>query len=100
MGHPDEQVAEQQLRLERLRPQAFDVLGQGVDLQDLHPALDAAGQGLLLVLAAVVSDPVAQERADLRQVVCRVRAEERRVWKECVSKCKSRWCPDTSKKKN
>src|SRR3546814_9909784 len=25
------------------------------------------------------------------------RSEERRVWKECVSKCRSRWSPDHSK---
>src|SRR3546814_14692010 len=28
------------------------------------------------------------------------RSEERRVGKECVSKCRSRWSPYTSKKKN
>src|SRR3546814_11561041 len=29
----------------------------------------------------------------------RIRSEERRVGKECVSTCGSRWCPDHKKKK-
>src|SRR3546814_15277360 len=33
------------------------------------------------------------------QLLDRVRSEERRVGKECVSRCKSRWVPDPLKKK-
>src|SRR3546814_12179519 len=34
-------------------------------------------------------------REDVTRVLCNVqRSEERRVGKECVSKCRSRWSPD------
>src|SRR3546814_11203593 len=32
--------------------------------------------------------------------VCGVRSEERRVGKECVSRCRSRWSPNHKKKKS
>src|SRR3546814_19316354 len=35
-----------------------------------------------------------------RAGVSKQRSEERRVGKECVSTCRSRWSPDTSKKNN
>src|SRR3546814_12232060 len=34
------------------------------------------------------------------EVMSRLRSEERRVGKECVSKCRSRWSPYHSKKNN
>src|SRR3546814_18552915 len=34
------------------------------------------------------------------QLHCRVRSEERRVGKECVSTCRSRWSPYHSQKNN
>src|SRR3546814_17111752 len=39
-------------------------------------------------------------RARLGDQHCRVRSEERRVGKECVSTCRSRWSPYPYKKKN
>src|SRR3546814_18331006 len=41
----------------------------------------------------------ADHRDDPRGVVLAVRSEERRVGKECVSTCSSRWSPYHSKKK-
>src|SRR3546814_11260760 len=49
------------------------------------------------VAAAPVSDPDAIRAHLVEQVTGRVRwrasSEERRVGKECVSTCRSRWCP-------
>src|SRR3546814_15652195 len=59
-------------------------------------------------------DPVAKDRAQFRLdriecrplkertklLVARQRSEERRVGKECVSTCRSRWSPEHSQKKN
>ena len=41
-------------------------------MQDLHPTLNATDQSLLLVFAEIVTDPCAQERADLGEVIGRV----------------------------
>src|SRR3546814_10955907 len=41
----------------------------------------------------------AESRARLGPELHDARSEERRVGKECVSPCRSRWSPDTSKKK-
>src|SRR3546814_14532150 len=45
-------------------------------------------------LAAVPSEAEAETRT------AEMRSEERRVGKECVWPCRSRWRPDTKKKKN
>src|SRR3546814_19897990 len=45
------------------------------------------------ILAALNSD------LDRGKAACDARSEERRVGKECVSTCRSRWSPYTSKKK-
>src|SRR3546814_18765523 len=50
-----------------------------------------------LGLSAAPSQPPAQ--ADPLAEAILQRSEERRVGKECVSKCRSRWSPDHSKKK-
>src|SRR3546814_10850907 len=44
--------------------------------------------------------PGRPERAVQRLFVERIRSEARRVGKECVSKCRSRWSPYHYKKKN
>src|SRR4026208_1150114 len=51
-----------------------EVGGSRIDLHELHSPLNAAYQGLLLVLAKIVSGPVVQKRADLRHVVRHVLA--------------------------
>src|SRR3546814_14358825 len=51
------------------------------------------GQADILVAAAVAGDEMPVE-----QFI--VRSEERRVGKECVSPCRSRWEPDHYQKKN
>src|SRR3546814_20126078 len=40
------------------------------------------------------------QRFEARGVAGALRSEERRVGKECVSTCRSRWSPSHSKKKN
>src|SRR3546814_20866518 len=42
----------------------------------------------------------AQQKAEARLATVEGRSEERRVGKECVSTCRSRWSPYHSKKKN
>ena len=43
-GDADQQLAEQQLRLVRQRPQLLDIGSDVVGLEHVHPALDAAQQ--------------------------------------------------------
>src|SRR3546814_12904123 len=54
-----------------------------VDVADLE-VLEIATDLLAITIGADLSDPV--NHAFLR-------SEERRVWKECVSTCRSRWSP-------
>src|SRR3546814_14733331 len=69
------------------------------DVVELHPAADrrqchaAAGQ-----LGAGVEDVA--EALDRDAHLLEIRSEERRVGKECVSTCRSRWSPYHSKKNN
>src|SRR3546814_13600984 len=55
---------------------------ESFELADLHAAVKQA-----LKLGAIGFDAVKH------QILCRVRSEERRVGKECVSTCRSRWSP-------
>src|SRR3546814_4210385 len=60
-------------------------------------ALDAARQKLEESISTIVAGV---EKGAFRPTIDRVfRSEERRVGKECVSTCSSRWSPDHSKKK-
>src|SRR3546814_12126497 len=45
-------------------------------------------------------DDEGQGMRELRNGIEKDRSEERRVGKECVSTCRSRWLPDHSKKKH
>src|SRR3546814_15233684 len=45
-------------------------------------------------------DAVDRQRQRVTALTVAVRSEERRVGKECVSTCRSRWSPDHYKKKN
>src|SRR3546814_12043897 len=42
----------------------------------------------------VIAMPIDLPLALVREIVDRARSEERRVGKECVSTCRSRWSPD------
>src|SRR3546814_19481050 len=63
-----------------------------VELRLLRDDADDAGRGILAeqgrLRAAQHLDPL-----DVRQVADLGRSEERRVGKECVSTCRSRWSP-------
>src|SRR3546814_18346528 len=61
---------------------------------------DASGAQLAVILGA---DELASQTASVKWLRERAgddkpRSEERRVGKECVSTCRSRWSPDHSKK--
>src|SRR3546814_13374195 len=58
-----------------------------------HSRLSYLGRQVRCLLDHRGADGVREEILDL------VRSEERRVGKECVSTCRSRWSPDHSKKK-
>src|SRR3546814_14883844 len=73
----------------------------GHPMSDLAPVLDHLRGGFdgavgrlcdLLRIRSVSPDPVYKEE------VVRARSEERRVGKECVSTCRSRWSPYKIKK--
>ena len=74
LGHPDQELAEQQFVLVRMLAQIVDVVGDGFGLRHQHAALDAPQQGLFLVLAEVVADFLVQQFADGLQVCGHVTA--------------------------
>src|SRR3546814_13626016 len=80
-----------------LEPQRLCGIGQ-VDRRDVA-ALQA--RDLDVVDRRMISAPFGSEghRARLRPDMHTARSEERRVGKECVSTCRSRWSPYHSKQK-
>src|SRR3546814_20845249 len=72
---------------------------EAVGVVDGHHHGDSEGAG---EIADKNQAPVAKHAADgdARALVEQCRSEERRVGNECVSKCRSRWVADHSKKKN
>src|SRR3546814_12724632 len=78
---------DQSLRVELLRQQTLDVVGRHVAFDHIS----ANFRGVARTLAIRNAQPLL-ERVE-------VRSEERRVGKECVSTCRSRWSPYHSKKK-
>src|SRR3546814_16619563 len=56
-------------------------------------AIDREGRGALVLLGEAHRSEAEQAEALLARI--RQRSEERRVGKECVSTCRSRWSPDT-----
>src|SRR3546814_20740210 len=79
-------------------------LGAGTDLLEALDHYELAGPEALLDDPAVASDVARLHRAQLDRPVGADdielrRSEERRVGKECVSTCRSRWAPYPSKKK-
>src|SRR3546814_13133586 len=60
-------------------------LNPAVDAGSLHELQAAAGAGKSVMVAWMVPPPLPDSWA--------CRSEERRVWKECVSACRSRWSP-------
>src|SRR3546814_16887404 len=96
-----------------------DLRRAGVEAEPAHPEQAGADQGhgqrvrrhdVLLIAATLSDDEAADERHDARVDVDdgaareierapAERSEERRVGKECVRTCRSRWSPDHYKKK-
>src|SRR3546814_11241185 len=59
-----------------------------------HPLEHARGQAEIMAGLGGVEEGIAAARAfGARDVVVAHRSEERRVGKECVSTCRSRWSP-------
>src|SRR3546814_20893310 len=68
---------------------AFDVVRRG-DVREVERQLDALGVDLLAGVEKL-RRPAAHVPPDRR--ILGTRSEERRVGKECVSTCRSRWSP-------
>src|SRR3546814_18237992 len=77
-----------------LTPRAGDLLGE---MRATADALTAeATEGLSAAEREQLIDLVERVRANLSRRICqkeKERSEERRVGKECVSTCRSRWSP-------
>src|SRR3546814_13766144 len=87
--HPDGRRAVVCIRANgRSYYQAFGPDGFGVGVYDLSDEAEAAAQWAWDFL----QEEPAWRRLALMQLI--VRSEERRVGKECVSTCRSRWAPD------
>src|SRR3546814_13360916 len=61
-------------------------IGGSIDRAEFHPREKAAGQHIVELLGVQDVEPVLEQET-------RSRSEERRVGKECVSTCRSRWSP-------
>src|SRR3546814_14885932 len=72
-----------------LRERAIDEALDG-DVHELPDALRAAAAARYLAQRAAVHDALRHQRVMVLDVT---RSEERRVGKECVSTCRSRWSP-------
>src|SRR3546814_15699902 len=74
-----------------------------IRLQDRRKVLGADPMDVEVTLKHITmpfnQDSTAEERAALASPVQTVRSEERRVGKECVSTCRSRWSAYNYKKK-
>src|SRR3546814_18606276 len=64
------------------------------DREALMRAIDRAQPGSTILLAPADYGAVTIRRASFERPIKLQRSEERRVGKECVSKCRSRWSPD------
>src|SRR3546814_14986249 len=86
--------------IERLREHATD--WNGDQMPGIEPAKGYPTAGTMRLAAdriKALSERVAELEAGVAKSYNAIRSEERRVGKECVSKCRSRWSPDHSKKK-
>src|SRR3546814_12215043 len=84
----------------------FDEVGLDVELTlfaDYLASIDAMAAGELDAVTQTLNDTMASVAFGSEQVIVVVndnsRSEERRVGKECVSTCRSRWSPHHKKKK-
>src|SRR3546814_15092768 len=71
-------------------PMAVLTLIHVVDIED---GFWGGGSKLVVLVAATWQALWLAAAATLRLAHLRIRSEERRVGKECVSKCRSRWSP-------
>src|SRR3546814_15695386 len=95
--------ARQRGRRSRVRPRPGDHLAQRVvaDLPLQQPVADDPGRRRVELELAGDGEIIVQLALEQRFVRGRVgRSEERRVGHECVSTCRSRWCPYHYKKKS
>src|SRR3546814_19933540 len=63
-------------------------------------ALQVPGVLKVMEIPSYSGAPAFQALGGVAVVASNTRSEERRVGKECVSTCRSRWSPDNSKKKH
>src|SRR3546814_9880465 len=61
--------------------------------------VEAEGPGGIIELGVLRLVALSRGRRRIRHIQIAIRSEERRVGKECVSTCRSRWSPYHSKKK-
>src|SRR3546814_15265756 len=85
-------------RLEEHPPQGGFSFARILQKPGPHPALRAslsrcAGEGLAADGAALTAGPNLPQPGTRRCFTSESRSEERRVGKECVSTCRSRWSP-------
>src|SRR3546814_5374012 len=66
---------------------------RGVHGHLLEPAVGGPGHHQHEFGRVVLVQPLADRRSDLCTCEILIRSEERRVGKECVSTCRSRWSP-------
>src|SRR3546814_11795606 len=80
---------------------ALPISGLAQVLATAKPGFLTAGEGLTTTLPTIAfAFPFPGPDGGARGVFLFERSEERRVGKECVSTCRSRWSPYHSKKKN
>src|SRR3546814_20496071 len=84
-----------------IRDWSSDVCSSDLTPAAFRPARGGGGDGgLARQPARQLCDGTGGERRRRHRPRPALRSEERRVGKECVSKCSYRWAPDHSKKNN
>src|SRR3546814_11075194 len=84
--------------LQRYKGKTFVVKYGGHAMGDPELARDFAED--VVLLKAIGINPIVVHGGGPQIGAMLKRSEERRVGKECVSSCRSRWCPYPLKKKN
>src|SRR3546814_10927531 len=83
-----------------IEPAVLVGLGAGEGGDALHEVVDALGRTAFLAEHGCDDlGGLGLGKAPLAQEILAIRSEERRVGKECVRTCRSRWSPYHSKKK-
>src|SRR3546814_20643669 len=100
MSLPEQKFDDYPLDLTRLLTTLYQDLEQQIARADMKANLILAANSVLIAGAVNVAVSFLRDADELRHSWVLLRLEERRVGKECVSTCRSRWTEYHLKKKS